>query len=237
MPTTSALLDACKRSRSDFLDGLAPTALEEVLSAATLKRFPAKAVIATQGDPADQVFLLMKGRARHYFITREGKKLIMLWLAPGDILGGAALLAKPSLYLVTTEALEASCTLLWDRATIRRLAKLYPQLLENAILTASEYLAWYCAAHASLATESAQERLSQSIACLAQVIGREVPDGVELDVTNEELAEASNITPFTASRLLSKWQRSGIIAKRRGKIVLRSSGRLLSQATNRSISA
>ena len=50
--------------------------------------------------------------------------------------------------------------------------------------------------------------------------------GVELDVTNEELASAANITPFTASRLLSKWRRSGVIAKRRGKILIPSVVRL-----------
>jgi CRP-like cAMP-binding protein len=50
---------------------------------------------------------------------------------------------------------------------------------------------------------------------------------IEFDVTNEELASAANITPFTASRLLSKWQTSRAVVKRRGKILLRSPERLL----------
>ena len=139
-----------------------------------------------------------------------------------------ALLSKPSYYLVTTEAVEASTMLVWDRPTIRRLAKSYPQILENALLTASEYLAWYCAAHAAMITENAQQRLSQAIVCLARVIGREVSGGLELDVTNEVLASVAHITPFTASRLLSKWQSRGAISKRRGKIVLHSPEVLLS---------
>jgi CRP-like cAMP-binding protein len=59
------------------------------------------------------------------------------------------------------------------------------------------------------------------------VIGQKVPGGVEFDVTNEELASAANITPFTASRLLSEWQANNAVVKRRGKILLRSPGRLL----------
>ncbi len=62
---------------------------------------------------------------------------------------------------------------------------------------------------------------------LSGVIGHKVPGGVEFDVTNEELASAANITPFTASRLLSEWQHDRAIAKRRGKILLRAPERLL----------
>jgi CRP-like cAMP-binding protein len=53
-------------------------------------------------------------------------------------------------------------------------------------------------------------------------------EGVELDIRNEELANEANITIFTASRLLSEWQRKGILTKRRGKIVLHSPGTLMS---------
>ena len=44
------------------------------------------------------------------------------------------------------------------------------------------------------------------LAHLTDAIGREVSGGVELEVTNEELANAANITPFTASRIVSEWQ-------------------------------
>ena len=46
-------------------------------------------------------------------------------------------------------------------------------------------------------------------------------------VTNEELAGSAHITVFTTSRLLSRWQRDHTIAKRRGKLLLRSQERLL----------
>ena len=34
-------------------------------------------------------------------------------------------------------------------------------------------------------------------------------------VRNKELATAANITPFTVSRLISEWQRTGMLAKSR----------------------
>jgi CRP-like cAMP-binding protein len=64
----------------------------------------------------------------------------------------------------------------------------------------------------------------------APSIGQEVAGGIELDVTNEELAHAANITPYTTSRLVSEWQRSGAIRKYRGKILLCSPKRLFHAA-------
>jgi CRP-like cAMP-binding protein len=55
------------------------------------------------------------------------------------------------------------------------------------------------------------QRLAHILICLSEVIGQKVPGGVEFEVTNEELASAANITPFTASRLLSEWQRNRAI--------------------------
>jgi CRP-like cAMP-binding protein len=92
---------------------------------------------------------------------------------------------------------------------------------------ASDYLAWYLADHVALVCDTARERLAQVLIHLAGVIGQKVPGGIEFDVTNEELASAANITPFTASRLLSEWQSNRAIVRRRGKVLLQSPERLL----------
>jgi CRP-like cAMP-binding protein len=150
----------------------------------------------------------------------------MIWATPGDLFGGKALLSLPSAYLVSTEAVRSTRVLLWDRASIRSLADRHPRLLENALSYASDYLDWYVTAHVSLTCHTAGRRLGEVLAGLAHTIGRDVPGGVEFDVTNEELASAANITPFTVSRLLSKWQRNRALVRRRGKLVLRAPQRL-----------
>jgi CRP-like cAMP-binding protein len=170
---------------------------------------------------------LTKGRARHFFITEEGRKLLLKWLLPGEIFGARALLSKPSSYLVSVETIEDSHVMVWERSVVRGLASRYPRLLENALITASDYFAWYVATHVALTSYSARRRLAGIVICLAELIGERVPGGFEFDATNEELASAANITPFTASRLLSEWQRDRAVLKRRGKILLRSPERLL----------
>jgi CRP-like cAMP-binding protein len=213
--------------RSNFFDGLALQDRKTILAAAKPRRFAANSVITNQGNPADRLFLLTKGRARYFFDEREGRHILLHWLTPGDLIGGKSLLTKPASYLLSSETVRECSLLVWDRATIRDFAVQYPVLLENALSTASDYLAWYLAAHVALTCHSAGQRLAGVLDSLAEVIGQKVLGGVELDVTNEELANAANVTPFTASRLLAAWQRNGVVKKSRGKILLCDSRRLL----------
>jgi CRP-like cAMP-binding protein len=212
---------------SRFLEGIGPPGLKAILAAARPRQFSANSVIVRQGNPADYLYLLTKGRARYFFTTEDGRKMLLFWLSPGEIIGGSALLANPSLYLASAETLKDSQVLVWDRSAIRELAARYPRLLENALITASDYLAWYVAAHVALMSHSARKRLSGVVICLAELVGQKVPGGLEFDATNEELASAANITQFTASRLLSEWRRNRAVLKRRGKILLCSPEKLL----------
>jgi CRP-like cAMP-binding protein len=205
---------------STFFDGLATQDRKKILTAAKARRFAANSVITYQGHPAENLFLLTKGRARYFFDEQGGQHILLHWLAAGELIGGKTLLAKPSSYLLGSEAVRECHLLVWDRATLRGFVEQYPVLLENALSTASDYLAWYLAAHVALTCHSAEQRLAGVLDNLVAVIGQKVPGGVELDVTNEELANAANVTPFTASRLLSAWQRGGAVKKSRGKILL-----------------
>ena len=212
--------------RSQFFDGLIPAHRKTILAAATRRRFFANSVITNQGQPADYLFLLTKGLARLFFVTEGGKKLLFQWLGPGDLFGGRTILSSHSSYLYSTEAVTDSWVLVWDRPTIRGFVERHPRLLENALLTVSDHVAWQLTSHIGLACHTVRQRVAQVLVTLARTIGQEVPGGVALQITNEDLANAANITIFTASRLMSEWQRDGALVKRRGKVLLRSPERL-----------
>jgi CRP/FNR family transcriptional regulator, nitrogen oxide reductase regulator len=209
--------------RSQLLDGLTPADRQTMWAAATQRQFVANSVITNHGHSADYFFLLAKGLARYFFVTEEGKKLLFKWLGPGDLFGGRTILSCHSSYLFSTETVTDSSVLVWDRATIRGLSTGYPRLLENALLTASDYLAWHLASHIGLACSSA-------LLTLARTVGDETPAGAALQITNEDLANAANVTPLTASRLMSQWQRDRVLVKRRGKVFLQSPERLFLRA-------
>lgn len=218
-------LDVASLARDSFrarlLDGLSEEERNSILAAAAYRRFPRHSVVTNQGEPAGRLFLIIKGSARYFFITPDGRKIYLLWLAPGEIFGGAALLPEPSLFLVSTEIVKDSSVLVWKRDTIRSLAARYPRLVENLSAIATDYLTWYVASHLGLVCHTARQRLAHVLVSLAKGIGTKCPDGIHLEITNEQLANTANITLFTASRLLSEWQRSGAVVKTRGSILLR----------------
>jgi CRP-like cAMP-binding protein len=223
----SGIADVSPDLRSHFLDGLTPTDRKAMVAVATNRRYFANSVIINQGHPADRLFLLTKGLARFFFVTEEGRKLLFRWIGPGDLCGVGTILSVPSTYLVNTETVTDSSVLVWDRPTIRGFVERNPRLLENALLTASDYVAWQLTSHIGLACRTVRQRVAEVLVTLARTIGQETPGGVELQITNEDLANAASITPFTASRLMSKWQRDRALVKRRGKVLLRSPERLL----------
>lgn len=179
-------------------------------------------MIVHQGDRADRFFLLTSGYGRHFVMSSVGGKTLLHWLTAGQIFGGAAILATPIPYLASTELLSESCALAWDRQTIRELVFRWHALMDNLLsISVTEHIAWLVAAQVSLTCDDARGRIAHFLLSLACGIGIVASDGIELQIKNEDLAAGANVTPFTASRALSQWQRAGVLIKRRGKVVLR----------------
>jgi CRP/FNR family transcriptional regulator, nitrogen oxide reductase regulator len=212
---------------SQFLEGLDPSAARAVLAAAKTRRFPSHVNIYEQSGSASSIFMLSTGRARYCYTTPDGRRLLLHWLVPGDVLGMAAIVKGPTVYRVCAETVRESSVLVWDRQVMLALTDQYPRLLHNALLISVGYLDLYIAAHTALVSHTAKQRLASVLVHLTDAIGSEVPGGVELQVTNEELASAANITLFTASRIMSAWQAEHALTKRRGRIILHSPKRLL----------
>jgi len=212
--------------KSRLFEGIAPGDVSTILEAAAQQRVNANAVVFHQGDPARGLYLLTEGRARHFYNTPDGRKMLLPWILPGEVFGVAALLPEHTAYLVSAETVTGGYLYQWDRAGIRGLAGRYPRLLENVFAIAADLMRWAVDAHVGLLCHTAKERLAQVLMNLAQPIGRNGPDGIELEITNEELANAANVTTFTASRLMSEWHRRGVLKKGRGKVLLRSPEKL-----------
>jgi CRP-like cAMP-binding protein len=164
---------------------------------------------------------MLDGSARFYTMTPQGEKIVLRWIPAGEVVGLAVLLSKPVEYIVSAEAVKDSSALVWDRATIRSFAAMYPRVAENALLLAYDYLILYRILHVAVSCQSAPQRLAQVLGYLAKEMGQRVPGGLELHVRNEELANEANVTIFTVSRLMGEWQRKGLLKKSRGKVVLR----------------
>lgn len=212
--------------KSRLFEGLTSLDVSCILKAATQQRISAGTIVFHQGDPAGNLYVMLDGRGRHFYTTPEGQKMLLPWIVPGDVFGVAALFPDTPSYLVSTETVTDSSILQWEKSLIRGLAERHPRVLGNAFAIAADHMQWALDSHVGLLCHSARERLAQTLVNLSHNIGSAGKDGIELSLTNEELADAASVTRFTASRLMSEWHRRGIVAKSRGKVLLRSPEKL-----------
>lgn len=210
-----------------FLASIPARETAVIVSAAQVKIFPARQVIIRAGEPAAHLFLIRSGRVKYFRTTPGGAEIIFQWLTPEDVFGLGTLLKRPAGYVASAEAMENCEVLVWNHATIRSLAERYPQLAENALIVIQRYVLAYVERQVTFSDQTAGQRLAGMLLDLGHRTGRVSPHGIEIDATNEQLSGLADMTPFTASRWLSKWQRQGAVSKKRGKIVIRAPETLL----------
>jgi len=66
-----------------------------------LVQIPPKHAFFMQGDPADSVFYLQKGRARITVVSQAGKEATITLVPPGEFVGEGALAAANGLRMST----------------------------------------------------------------------------------------------------------------------------------------
>lgn len=200
--------------------GLDDNVLREVLCLAHSRRVPARQQLTLCGGRPEHLFFLKEGRARSYLETEAGAEVLLLWLVPGDIIGLVSLMPGPPHYMAGTSTVSDCEFLVWEHAHLRKLAKTFPQLTENGLRLALHYLKVFIDRHASIMNKNAEARLAQTVLQLATQVGEVQPSGVIIEITNEQLSSLSDISSFTASRLLSKWERNGAVSKERGRVTV-----------------
>lgn len=211
--------------RSTFLDALTPPELKAVLIAGRQERILPHQILQQEGDQPVRLWFLMTGLVAVYRLGHDGHKVFLRWGVPGDTFGLATILPFPERYVVTIETVKGGSMLAWDRASARALALRCPNLDKALNAVMANYLDKLIDVVGTYAFQPAEQRLSRVLIESARELGRKGLDGIEVDLTNEQLAVAAHMSVFTATRKLSKWQDLGILTKRRGKIVLPSLSR------------
>ena len=207
---------------STLLKDIEQSARQAILSSAENRHISAKCNITTGGDEATHLFLVQGGRAHYYHLTKQGESVLLAWLVPGDVIGLVAMLKARSTYMASADATSDCELLVWKHSVLRTLVSRHPLLAENGLQIALGYLRSYVGRHVGLVTKTAEERLAETLLRLVDRSSEVVPDGIDIRATNDELAGLADISPFTASRVLSNWERAGVLSKKRGRLLLKS---------------
>lgn len=198
---------------------------EEIVGAARELRFDRGQTIHIEGDPIRSVVLLTCGAVKVIQFGENGTEVILKLCGPGELVGTPALRTQ-GFHCSTSQALRMSAALVWDMRVFESLSGRFPVLGYNAALTLAKQLNDLEDRFREVSTERVVPRLSRQVIRLMNQVGIPVNGEVEISISREELAQLIGATPYTVSRLLSEWDRQGIVESRREAVLIHDLGAL-----------
>lgn len=186
----------------------------EIVSRARERQFSRHQTIFLEGDPMQDIILLISGSAKITQLGQNASTVILRIVGSGEIVNVIGL----SEHCSTAHALSDSTALVWDTNAFEGLAARYPVLSWNIVNMLSRHLIELEERYREISTQKVAARLSHQLTRLLQQVGPQ-PDGtLEIDLSREELAQLTGTTSFAVGRVLSEWEQRGVVNTRRGTV-------------------
>jgi CRP-like cAMP-binding protein len=218
---TNGLLAADNLGKTELFRDLPSDALDEVITRTRVREFSRGALIFNQGDPAGYAHVLIAGSVRISQSGRDGAQALMRFIKPGETFGTVALFTDrryPADAFAVAPSLEAS----WSEDDLRGLMGRHLQIAMNVIRIIGRRLQEAQERVRELATQHAEQRIAHALLRLSRQAGKSTPEGIaiEFPLRRKDIADISGTTLYTASRILTAWQKAGLLRSRHQHLVI-----------------
>jgi CRP/FNR family cyclic AMP-dependent transcriptional regulator len=185
--------------------------LARLQSGKSLQDCRQKQVIFAQGDPADAVFYILKGRVKMTEVSSRGKEAVLGILGPGQFFGEDCLVTGHPLRTFTATSMEESSLIRFQKVAVVRLLR---EDGEFASLFASHAVARAVRLEEDLIDQlfnSTEKRLARILLLLAH-FGRDgEPQPVAPSINQETLAQMVGASRSRVSSFMNKFKKLGFI--------------------------
>jgi CRP/FNR family transcriptional regulator, cyclic AMP receptor protein len=190
--------------------------VRRLLSIARRRTFARGEVVFHRDDPADSLHLIVKGRFAVRIMTPIGDAVTISVLGPDDSFGEMALIGGEARRSATVLALEPAETLALYKDDFDHLRARYPAVNDVLLrFLVRELRAMNERLLEALYIPSDRRILRRLRELTADDVDSE--GGVEVPLTQEELAELSGTSRSTVNRVLRQEEKRGTVALRRGR--------------------
>jgi CRP/FNR family cyclic AMP-dependent transcriptional regulator len=174
------------------------------------KSYAKDEVVFAQGDPADAVFYVQKGRVKVTVASKQGREAVIAILPSGSFVGEGCLVGQP-VRLATASALVASEVMRLDKAAMVKVLHDQPDFAE---LFTAYLLMRNSRVEEDLVDQlfnSSEKRLARVLLLLANFgkDGRQEP--VVTKISQETLAEMVGTTRSRINFFMNKFRQLGLI--------------------------
>jgi CRP/FNR family transcriptional regulator, cyclic AMP receptor protein len=190
--------------------------LDEVAGAATVRSFPKNAVIVTESDVADSMYVLLSGKARVYVSDDKGREVVLNMLGPGEYFGEVTLDGGPrSASVMATE--ECRCAIVRG-SDLKALIERSPGFALHVVKKLAHRVRELTENVRSLALLDVYGRVARLLLELA-----EPKDGqlvIDEPLTHKEIAARVGASREMISRIFSDLTDGGYVRKEEGRLIV-----------------
>jgi len=184
--------------------------LSKITEGHTVSSYRKDEIVYAQGQPADSVFYIHKGKAKITVLSEQGKEAVVALLGVGDFFGEGCLAAQPR--RMATASAMTDCTIARiARADVVRVIHEQPAFSELFI---SHLLARNIRVEEDLVDQlfnSSEKRLARVLLLLANFGKENKPEPVIARISQETLAEMIGTTRSRVSFFMNKFRKLGFI--------------------------
>lgn len=195
--------------------------LAKVGEGKTILEFRKGEVVFTQGDAADSIYYIQKGRVKVVVIPEQGKEAVVGIVGPGQFFGEGCMNGH-SLRIATTTTME-ECLI----TAITKAAML--AVLHNEPKFSAVFMAYLLSRNSRIEEDlidqlfnSSEKRLARLLLLLANFGKEGSPQPISPNISQETLAEMIGTTRSRVSFFMNKFRKLGFISYN-GKIEVNSS--------------
>src|ERR1700741_481519 len=203
-----------------LFSNLSPAECSDILSAANEKQFLRRQTIFIEGARCREVFLVLSGCVKITQLGSSGWEVILRLSGPGELVGALESYLGSN-NLVTARTTQPTTALVWEDTAFESVSDRYPMLRRNITCLLGLRLQELEERFREISTQKVAPRLSHQLIRLSDQMRRHTKGFLEISLSLEELEQLTGTTLFTVSRLLSQWEKLGIVSTRREAVVVR----------------
>ncbi|MGB6352512.1 MAG: Crp/Fnr family transcriptional regulator [Steroidobacteraceae bacterium] len=205
--------------RNLLFRGLPPATLEQIARLCVRRTYERNAVIFSQSDPGDALYGVVTGRVRISASSASGREVFLNIMEPGDTFGEIALLdGHPR--TASASATAPSDLLIVTREQFLGLLAREPRLAEHLLRLLCTRLRWVSGFAEESALLSVPARLARRLLSLGKLHGHETRAGIELKVSQDEMARFLGLSRQIVNQYLQTWKAQRWVDLGRGRIMI-----------------
>jgi CRP/FNR family transcriptional regulator, nitrogen oxide reductase regulator len=190
---------------------ISPADCSAIIAAACQESFRPGQTIFSEGDPVEEVELLVAGWVKITQPCPGGNEVIVRLAGIGELVGAFGCWSDHK-HRSTAQAVRSCTALVWDAAIFNEILEHFHLFLWNTIRALEERLAEIEQRFREVSTENVGSRLSSELIRLSKRFGCAMNGHQEICLSRQELAQLTGTTLSTVSRYLCHWQSLGIVS-------------------------